>query len=450
MKTTIKKTKSTAPPTRTRAVPASLWQTPKGMPDILPGEQVYRDRLRLTGRALALYYGFGRIETPVLEFADLFIRGIGEETDLVGKEMYVFKTKGGDRVALRPEGTAPVLRAYFAHGLGSQAQPQKLFYEAAIFRHERPQAGRFREHTQTGFEIIGGPSDPLYDAQMIVLIWNFLRDLKLPDIQLKLNSIGCRVCRPSYRRELQGYYKRHESELCADCNRRLQINPLRLLDCKNESCEPLKAKAPSLLDKLCVLCSRHFRAVLEYLTELNVPYELDARLVRGLDYYSRTVFEFFVGQVDVGAIASGGRYDYLAEALGARLTPGVGGAVGWERVIAALKTRAVKIPEKNLKKVFLVHVGELAKRKALQLIEKLRGSPFIVGEALGKESLQAQLKLADRDKAALALILGQKEIYEETIIIRDLRSGLQETVRLDKIEEEMKKRWRLYTEERGL
>ncbi|MBS3903320.1 MAG: histidine--tRNA ligase [Anaplasmataceae bacterium] len=415
---------------------------PKGMHDYLPYDQLWRDRVRSVGADLAEAYSFGRIETPLVEDAELFVRGIGEETDLVGKEMYTLKTKGGDTLVLRPEGTAPTLRAYLDHGLGSQSQPQRLYYESFTYRYEKPQAGRFRQHTQTGFEIIGGVSDAVYDAEVIIIINRFLRDLKLKNIVLKINSIGCRVCRPTYRQLLINYYKKHEKELCADCQKRLLSNPLRLLDCKNEKCQALKNDAPNILDKICTICSRHFKSVFEYLDEVGVAYELDHRLVRGLDYYSRTVFEFYIAETDLGAVASGGRYDYLAEMLGARPTPGVGGAIGWERIIEAMKIQSVKLSDKNPKKIFVIHVGALAKKKAFKLINDLRGSSFQVGDALGKESLKAQLKAADKEKAVFALIIGQKEIFEESVIVRDLRTGTQETIRVDRLEEELRRRWR--------
>ena len=441
-----KKTKITTKKAPAKKSEVRLVQSPKGMHDNLPEDQLWRDRVRQVGRDLAEFYGFGRIETPILEHADLFLRGVGEDTDLVGKEMYTLKTKGGDILALRPEGTAPTLRAYLEHGLSSKGQPQKLFYEAPIFRHENPQAGRYRQHTQTGFEILGGLSDPLYDGEIIAIASHFISDLKIKDWTLKINSIGCRVCRPTYRAQLQAYYKKYEKEVCKDCERRLTTNPLRLLDCKNEKCQPIKAQAPNILDKLCTACSRHFKGVFEYLDELGIPYLLDHTLVRGMDYYNRTVFEFFVEGSDIGAVLSGGRYDYLAEMIGGRATLAVGFGTGWERLVLAMKTQGVKLPERTSKKIFVVHVGELAKKKAFKLIDSLRNTNLQLVESLGKESLKAQLKIADREKAVFALILGQKEIYEESVIVRDLRTGSQETVRIDKIEEEIRRRWKMYAE----
>ncbi len=421
-----------------------FFQTPRGTHDILPSDQAWWDRVRKVARELAEFYNFSRIETPILEFADLFKKGVGEETDLVEKEMYILKTKGGDVLALRPEGTAPVLRSYLEHHLGRQAQPQKLWYEGAFFRHENPQAGRFRELHQIGLEVIGGQNDPIYDAQVIIIFQRLLEELKIKNIVLKINSIGCRVCRPLYKRQLQNAYRPFEKKICADCARRLQTNPLRLLDCKKPECQELKEKAPNFFDKLCVTCSAHLKGVLEYLDEINISYGLDNRLVRGFDYYSKTVFEFMVEGPgsEVGSVAGGGRYDYLMELLGGRLTPAVGGAAGIERLIAVMKAQELKPPMKSPKKVFLIHVGELAKRKSVKIIEDLRKSGISVMEALGRESLRAQLKTADKEGIELALIFGQKEIFEESMIVRNLKTSLQETVPLARLVEEIKKRSR--------
>lgn len=417
-----------------------LLQTPKGMHDILPVDQQYWDRVHKVARDLADFYNFGKIDTPILEHVALFERGVGAETDMIEKEMYIVKTKGGDTLALRPENTAAVMRAYLEHHLGRGAQPQKFFYAGPFFRHENPQAGRYRQFWQLGFEVIGGQNDPIYDAQVILVFQRLLEDLKLKNIVLKMNSIGCRVCRPGYKRALQNYYKPFEKKICADCVVRVKNNPLRLLDCKKEQCQEFKSKAPNFLDKLCTTCSTHLKGVLEYLEELGIQYQLDNQLVRGLDYYSRTVFEYFIDGADIGAVGGGGRYDYLAELLGGRLTPAVGAALGMDRIIAAMKAQEVKMPGKNMKKVFLIHVGELAKKKSLRVIEDLRKAGIGVSEALGRESLKAQMKTADKEGFEIALIFGQREIFEESIIIRNLKNSLQETVQLGKLVEEIKHR----------
>ncbi len=420
------------------------FRAPKGMHDVLPADQPYWERIEAVIKDIARLHNFGRIEPPVLEFIDLFKKTTGEETDVVQKEMYSLKTKGGDVFALRPEYTPSVSRAYLEHGLSRLGQPQKLFYFGPVFRHDRPQLGRYRQFTQLGFEVLGGFNDPVYDAEIILIFTTLLDELKIKNTVLKINSIGCKVCRPIYRKQLQNFYKYHEKELCGDCSVRVKTNPLRLLDCKHPQCEKLRAKAPNVLDKLCVTCSKHFKEVLEHLDELGIPYALDNHLVRGLDYYNRTVFEIYAEGAgsEVGALLGGGRYDYLMEFLGGHLTPSVGGASGIERLIAVMKARGLLIPQKAVKRVFLVHAGYSAKKKALKLMKNLIAAGIPVSQALAKESLKAQLKSADKEGLSLALILGQKEIYESSVIIRDMRTGLQETVHLDKIVEEIKKRWR--------
>ncbi len=419
---------------------------PRGMHDIWGPDWLYWDKLFKEARKFAEFYDFLKIETPVLEDAALFTRTAGETSDIIEKEIYVLRTKGGEVLALRPEGTAGIARAYAEHKMSRTSPLQKFWYEGAMFRHDRPQAGRFREFHQIGFEIVGGVNDPFYDAQVMLIYWKLLEALRLKKVVLTVNSVGCKICRPIYIRQLTNYYKNHAKDLCADCDRRLKTNPLRLLDCKNERCAELKTDAPNFYDKLCSPCSVHLRSVLEYLDEVKVPYLLDNFLVRGLDYYSRTVFEFSVENEAEGAepksvtVAAGGRYDYLFENLGLKLTPSVGCALGMERTIAAMKAQGIVPPAKPEKRVFIVHVGEMAKRKLLVIIEELREAGIQVSEALSRESLQAQLKVAGHDENRLALILGQKEIFEESIIIRDLQHSTQETVSRSKMVEEIKKR----------
>jgi histidyl-tRNA synthetase len=430
-------------PTEANKVPAPRqFQAPRGMHDLLPANAPYWEKIESTARELAKSYGFSRLDPPVLEFADLYNKTAGDESDIVEKEMYTLKTKGGDVLALRPEFTAGFCRAYLENGLSRLGQPQKLFTIGPIFRHERPQLGRYRQFTQANFEILGGINDPIYDAEIISIAVDVVRECKIKDFSVKVNSVGCRVCRPTYKKQLFNYYKNHEKDLCEDCLRRLKTNPMRLLDCKNEKCAALRAKAPNILDKLCVTCSAHFRGVLEYLDETEIPYELDHRLVRGLDYYSRTVFEVYAGgkEADFGAIAAGGRYDYLMETIGGHLTPAVGFACGIERLIGVMKAREIPPGARREKRVFVVHAGELAKQKAFALLRRLREEGVAVSEALAKESLGAQLKTADKEGVSLALILGQKEIYEDTVIVRDLSNGAQEAVSNEKLVAEIKKR----------
>lgn len=415
-------------------------KTPKGMHDILPEEGRWWDKVNKTTEKVTEFYGFQKIETPLLEHAGLFARTVGEDTDIVQKEMYTVKTKGGDVLALRPEGTASIARAFLEHSLSKSSPLQKFWYEGAMFRYENPQAGRLRQFHQIGFEILGGVGDPMYDAQVIIAMYRLLEDLRIKNVTLRINSIGCKVCRSTYKKQLQSYYKNTLKKLCTDCNKRYKDNPLRLLDCKNEKCQTYKEDAPSFFDKLCSNCSSHLRSVLEYMDELGVPYILDNQLVRGLDYYSKTVFEFYAEGENSWALGGGGRYDYLVEMLGGRATPGVGGAFGVERIIETMKSQGVNLPDKAPRKVFIVHVGDLAKKKSLNIIEELRHANISVTEALSKDSLKAQLKAADKEGAAIALILGQKEIFEGNIIIRDLKNSLQESVPMARMIDEIKKR----------
>ncbi len=423
--------------------PQKSFHAPKGMHDALPADQHYWERIETAAREIARSYHFARIDTPLLEDADLFKKTTGEESDVVAKEMYTMRTKGGDVLALRPEFTPGVARAYMEHNLSRLGQPQRLYSVGPVFRHDRPQLGRTRQFTQVNFEVMGGVNDAMYDAQIILIFATLLEELKIKNTALKVNSVGCKVCRPIYKKQLQNYYKNHEKELCADCARRLKTNPLRLLDCKNPQCQKFKEKAPNFLDKLCVTCSKSFKEILEYLDELQISYALDNQLVRGLDYYSRTVFELSAEGAgsEVGALLGGGRYDYLIEFLGGRLTPAVGGAAGIERLIAVMKAREIAPSVKAVRRVFVVHAGDSAKKKAIRLMKDLVGAGIPISESLAKDSLRAQLKSADKEGAHVALILGQKEIYESSVIIRDMRTGLQESVTLANVVEEIKKRW---------
>jgi len=413
---------------------------PRGMHDILPVDAPVRNKIINTAKHIAEYYGFSEIETPILERVELFTKSIGETTDIVEKEMYTLRTKGGDRLALRPEGTAPVVRAYLQNGMHKLPQPQKLYYIGPFFRHERPQAGRFRQFHQVGLEIVGGDSDPVYDAEIIVMFYSTLEELKTGPLAVHINSIGCRICRPGYRTKLVNYYK--NQEVCKDCKRRIKDHPLRLLDCKKEQCQPVKAQAPSILDSLCSLCRNNLKQVLEHLEEFDLPYVLNPLLVRGLDYYNRTVFEIFAEDNDL-ALTSGGRYDYLAEMIGGRSTPAGGAAMGIERVIEVMRESNPKaFDQKTRHEVFLVHIGELAVKKSLPLIEELRKNNIPVATSFGKKSLSHQLEAADKGNAQIALILGQKEVYDKSVIIRNMETGVQESVPVEKVVGEIKKRLR--------
>lgn len=413
-------------PTRGRKF---TFQTVKGMKDILPQDQWVWDKIRQEVDDLACHYNFLRIDTPILEVRSLFERGVGEATEIVEKQMFRISDTNDDLV-MRPENTAGVIRSYLENGLSHLGQPVKLYYIGPMFRHEQPQEGRWRQFYQAGFEIIGGDRDPIYDTQIILAGFRFLEDLKIKDLEIQINTIGSVSDRANYRRRLHDYYR--GKDVCKDCKQRLVKNPLRVLDCKEERCRELLEQAPNILDNISSDSSNHFKLVLEYLDELKLPYSLNNKLVRGLDYYSHTVFEIMASDWDL-ALASGGRYDGLAELLGGRKTPAIGVAIGLDRVAKMVKDRGITFPIKCNPKVFLIHVGGLAKKKSLVIMEQLKRANVFVEEALGKSSLKAQLRQADKDGARLALIFGQREAFEDSIIVRDMETGVQETVPIDKL-----------------
>jgi histidyl-tRNA synthetase len=419
-----------------------LFLAPKGTHDILPSDWIWWDRLYTSARKLAEFYHFNHIETPILEDAALLESALGIETDVVEKEMYTVHMKSGETLALRPDGIPGLTRAYLENKMSRANAFQKLWYSGPMFRACKVDDAHWRQFHQIGFDVLGGASDPLYDAQIILISVRLLEEAKLKNLVVRVNSTGCRICRPIYIRQLQNYYKDHLKELCEDCERRFKTNTFRLLDCKKETCVQLRGEAPNFFDKLCSPCSGHLSGVLEYLDELAISYVLDNFFLSDFDHYNRTVFEITVegAGAEQGNLASGGRYDYLFEKLGGKGTPAVGAAIGMERVIAAMRAQGVILAPKEEKRVFIIHVGELAKKKLLGIIETLRAAGIPVGEALSRESLSSQLKLAEREHAAVALMLGQKEIFEESVIIRDLQRSSQETVPLSRMVEEIKKR----------
>jgi len=435
-KKTQRKTKRLRPSTSKKA----KIQAPKGVFDILPKEQKYWQRVKNVVNDLASAYGFSVIETPIFENAQLFMRGTGESTDIVRKEMYTFKTKGGDHLALRPEFTPSIVRAYIEHGMKTWLQPVKLYSIGPLFRHERPQAGRFRQFHQFNLEIIG-EQDPINDVLLIHLVCLIFKKLYIKDFSIEINSIGCSQCRSDYKKLLVNYYKKQTRKLCRNCRERLKINPLRLLDCKEEKCKQLINNAPQIIDYLCEECHNHFKEVLEILDELEIPYILNPHLVRGLDYYTKTVFEFILKEESKSVeLAGGGRYDDLVKLLGGKSTPAAGVAGGIERIVSILKEQDIKVPQPSLPQVFLAQLGELGKRKSLKLFEDLRSKGLKIAEALSKGSIKSQLKIADKLGVKIALIFGQKEALENSIIIRDMESGTQETVSLNRVVKEVKKR----------
>jgi histidyl-tRNA synthetase len=404
------------------------YQAPRGTQDVLPADEPYWDAVLAAAARLSREFGYGRINTPVFEEASLFTRGVGDATDIVQKEMYVFEDRGGQELALRPEGTAPICRAYLEHGMHNQPQPVRLYYAAPNFRYDRPQAGRYRQHHQFGVEAIG-EADASVDAEVVELLWRLYEDLGLTDLTLHLNSIGDKECRPAYLEVLRKYYEDKLDRVCEDCRARYERNPLRLLDCKQERCQPVIAGAPAFTDHLCYACAAHFDDLKSYLEAVGIPFSLNPRLVRGLDYYTRTVFEVEPkeegGQSSIGG---GGRYDGLMELLGGPPTPGIGFGTGIERIIINMKRQEAPVPMPEGVRVYVALQTPEARVQAFRLASELRrkGVPATVGAS--DRSLKSQMRHADGLGAEYVAIIGERELREGSVTLKRLATGEQETV----------------------
>ncbi len=420
-------------------------QNLRGFKDHLPSEQKFWQEVFSLAQTLAHQYGYKRIDTPILEPVQLFKRSLGDFTDIVSKEMFTFKDGGGENVVLRPEATASIVRAYIQHGMFTEPQPIRLWYWGPMFRYERPQAGRTRQFYHLGFESIGD-NHPIIDAQHILICFNFFQNFGITPL-IQINSIGDKEDRKEYAKRLTQYYKKSQKIICADCKKRLTKNPLRLLDCKQAQCQPVKAEAPQIIDHLGEEAHEHFTKVLEYLDEMEVPYQLNPYLVRGLDYYNRTVYEIFPSQESAeekaqSALGGGGRYDTLIENLGGRETPAVGFSLGVERVLLAMRDAGYTPQDAYAPDVYIAQLGEQARREALKLIEDLRIRGFKVAETLSKDGLKPQLEHAAKLKARFTLIIGQKEVLDNTIIIRDMESSIQEIYDRKKTAVELAKKFK--------
>ena len=405
------------------------YRAPRGVSDILPADQPFWRWLRETAVRVAESYGYGEIQTPVFERSAVFVRQEAHGTDLVDKEIYTFLDRGGDELALRPEGTAAVCRAYLEHGMGSLTQPVRLFYISNFFRYDRPQAGRYRMFHQFGIEAIGDGA-PSIDAEALDLLRTFYDTLGLREYRLMLNSIGDSVCRPAYLVKLRAYYADKLDRLCGDCRRRYDVNPLRMLDCKNEPCQPFKPGAPRIGDNLCDACAEHFASVKGLLDDLGIAYQLEPLLVRGLDYYTRTTFEFEpAGEgTQQTAIGAGGRYDGLIEQLGGKPTPGIGFGAGLERIMLNLKRLELGPETASPPDAFLAVADEAAEGRALVLARELRNAGATVISGTSGRSLKSQMRQANSLGARYALVLGERELADGSVTVRDLTDGSQETV----------------------
>ncbi len=409
------------------------FQRPTGTVDVLPEEQPYWHYIRDRARHLAELAGFERLDTPIFEATEVFARGVGAGTDIVDKEMYSFEDKGGHRITLRPEFTAGFIRAYLENGMHVRPQPVKLYTFGPLFRYERPQAGRYRQHTQFNVEIIG-EQDPMADLEVMLLAWDVYADLGFRDLAFQLNSTGCPHCKPGYIAELKAYYSHYQAQICDDCRRRLERAPLRVLDCKAEGCQPIIANAPHITDHLCTECADHFATLLEYLDLLGRRYTLNHRLVRGLDYYTKTVFEVWAAGIGAqSAVCGGGRYDGLAELLGGPPTPGVGFGSGLERIIMVMKELGIEVPPLAHPQVFLAHLGPAAQREALRLTDRLRQADIGVWTAFGERGLRSQLREAGKRNTRYVLILGENELQAGVVTVRDMEAGEQSKVPLPEL-----------------
>jgi len=410
-----------------------LTTRPRGTNDVLPGEVEKWQYLEELARKICREYGYEEIRTPIFEHTELFHRGVGETTDIVEKEMYTFTDRGDRSITLRPEATAAIVRAYVENKLYALPQPVKLFLIGPMFRYDRPQAGRFRQFHQFDVEVFGSDS-PAIDAEVIAMAMDIYERIGLKDLELHINSVGCPECRPVLRKKLQEHFQPHLENLCPNCKGRFERNPLRILDCKNEQCQEMGRHAPTTLDALCPECDSHFERVKGYLDAVGVRYIVDNRLVRGLDYYTRTAFEIMAR--DIGAqssIGGGGRYNGLIEECGGPATPGIGFALGLERILLTAERQGLTFPVTRGPAVFIATVGTGAERQAFQLLQQLRRQGVAAEKDYLGRSLKAQMKYAGKLEARLVIILGEEEVARGVAVVRDMQAGEQQEVSLSEL-----------------
>jgi histidyl-tRNA synthetase len=403
----------------------------KGITDILPPDINIWQKIESAARKIFQKYGYQEIRLPIIESTEIFIRSIGETTDIVEKEMYTFSDKAGRSITMRPEGTAPAVRCYVEHHLYNLPSPQKFFYSGPMFRYERPQKGRFRQFYQIGAEAFG-VFQPSIDAEIIAMLKNLLEELGLKDVSFELNSIGCEKCRPDYKDALLKFFENKLSDFCPDCQRRYEMNPLRILDCKVDRCIELRQGAPNVTEHLCSECKEHFDELISRLQALKVSYALNPNLVRGLDYYTRTAFE--VTSEHLGAqkaVAAGGRYDRLVEEFGGPQTPAIGFALGMERIVTLLKENWTE--EHPAPKVFIATLGKDAEIEGFRIAENIRSYGFWVEPNYSSSSIKSQLRKADRISAEIVFIIGDNELRSGKIQWKNLKNGVQGELEINDI-----------------
>lgn len=407
---------------------------PRGTNDFLPEETPKWQHLEQLIRQICREYGYGEIRTPIFEYTELFQRGVGDTTDIVEKEMFTFTTKGEDSYALRPEGTASTVRAYIENKLYAQPQPSKVYYVGPMFRYDRPQAGRYRQFHQFGVEVFG-TDDPAVDAEVIAMSMDFYQRLGLKNLELHINSVGCPTCRADHRDQLLSYLQDKREQLCPLCTSRIDRNPMRVLDCKNPSCQEATTGAPTTTTCLCEDCNTHFEQVKRFLEILNVPFVVDDRLVRGLDYYTKTAFEIMAQ--DIGAqssIGGGGRYNGLTEQIGGAPAPGIGFALGMERILLTMERQGVAFPETAPFDVFVSTIGDKAVEAAVELLARLRKTGLAADKDYLGRSLKAQMKYANKFNARYTVIIGEDELAKGVVVVRDMSDSSQEEVEFQQVD----------------
>ena len=414
-------------------------KVPKGTQDILPQDIPQWNYVENSIKEVLKKYGYQEIRTPLFEHTELFVRGIGASTDLVTKEMFTFLDRKGRSLTLRPEGTAPVLRAYLENKMNRISPVVKLFYLGPMFRREKPQAGRFRQFHQFGMEVIGAAS-PEADAEVIIASMEVYRELGLKNLKVLINSVGCKDCRPRYIQKLKEFIKDKLEVLCSECKERYHKNPLRILDCKRESCQKIIRETPVITEYLCLDCQQHFKEVRSYLEALGVGYSLEPHLVRGLDYYTKTAFEIISGELGAqNAIGGGGRYDGLAEELGGDPTPAVGFAGGIERIILAMNQQNIKWPEARGLKVFIAIPTQEKDQKlrAFKLLQEVRKAGLSTDIDYSSKSLKAQMRLAHKLGVKYTVIMGEEELLKDSVILRNMQTKEQKEIRIDSLVKEL-------------
>lgn len=403
----------------------------KGTRDVMPSQSYQWHFMENEMRRIAGLYGFREIRTPIFEHTELFLRGVGDTTDIVTKEMYTFDDKGNRSMTLKPEGTAGVVRAFIENGGASDAQPTKMYYcNCPVFRYEKPQAGRLREHHQFGAELFGS-KEASADAEMISLVNRLLHSLGVHQLALHINNIGCPTCRPAYQEALKAYFADSIADMCTDCQNRFEKNPLRILDCKNEKCRVYIEKAPTMREYACEDCTTHFDALQTYLQAMSIDFEIDPYIVRGLDYYTKTVFEFISTAIGAqGTVCGGGRYDNLVEELEGPSVPAIGFGMGMERLLLVMEAEGVLIPEEPLYDIYIGSMGEKARVASMLLAESLRQEGIRVQIDLMDRSVKAQMKYANKLSIPYVVLLGDDELSQGTISCKDMNTGDQRSFSL--------------------